>query len=245
MTKRFVLLPFWSVTLMAATTGTPAPPYGYWATYAAMTAVLVVLMVAIVIGLRRWSLKDALMDDSATGGPKPSVSRLIALLGFAVIISIYLGIGYSLVFRLLSGGEVGDLSGLGTFLMGAAALFTPYLANQIKGAVVGVANAQAGDSSTAGLVTSISPKTTTSGGPRMLSVSGSALGQVQSAVCTLENGSEAPVTSANVNVLNTGAVQVTVTMPAPAVAGTPYISTLTLLTNSGQRIPAGQFTVTA
>jgi hypothetical protein len=69
------------------------------------------------------------------------------------------------------------------------------------------------------------------------------LAQVQSAICTVENGSETLIAPAKVNVLNSGAVQVTVTMPAPATAGAPYSSSLTLVTNSGRRIPAGQFTV--
>jgi hypothetical protein len=180
------------------------------------------------------------MDDSAIGGAKPSISRLIALLGFAVIISIYLGIGYSVVFRLLSGSSVGDLSGLGTFLLGAAALFTPYLANQVKSAVVGVASAQAGTVSVAApSVTSLSPVVPSSG-PQVIIVTGTGFAQIQSAVCTRQDGGEI---SANVNVLTAGAVQVTVTLPAPTTAGTRYSSTLTLLTSTGQRIVAGQFTV--
>jgi hypothetical protein len=214
-------------------------------TYGAMAVVLVVFIIAILVGLRKWSLSEALMDDSGSGGPKPSISRLIALMGFAVLISIYLGIGYSVIFRLLSGGAVGDLTGLGSFLLGAAALFTPYLANQIKSAAIGVASAQAGASTpSSASITSISPKTIAGGGPEILTASGNGLAQVQSAICTLENGSESPVPSANVNVLNAGAVQVNVTMPAPLAAGKPYSSTLTFVTNSGQRIAAGQYTVT-
>jgi hypothetical protein len=228
-----------------AVAGSPAPSYGFWMTYGAMTAVLIFFIIGMLIGLHKWSLRDALMDDSASGGPKPSISRLIALMGFAVLISIYLGIGYSVIFRLLSGGTVGDLSGLGSFLLGAAALFAPYLANQIKGAAIGVANAQAAASaSSSGSVTSISPKSVPGGGPQMLTASGIGLAQVQSALCTLENGSESPIASASVNVLNAGAVQVSVTMPAPTMAGTPYSSMLTLVTNTGQRIVAGQYTVT-
>jgi len=125
----------------APAAGPSAPAYVFWAVYGATTVVLVIWLLAILLGLRHWSLKQALMDDSAIGGSKPSTSRLIALLGFTVIISIYLGIGYSVMYRLLSGSAVGDLSGLGTFLLGAAALFAPYLANQVKSAVVSFANA--------------------------------------------------------------------------------------------------------
>ncbi len=234
----------------AAGAGSSAPSYGFWVTYGAMTAVLVIFIVVIVVSLKNWSLKDALMDDSANGGPKPSISRLIALLGFVVIISIYLGIGYSVIFRLLSGGAVGDLTGLGTFLVGAAALFTPYLANQIKSAAIGIANAQsaapssAASSAPTATVTSISPNVVHGGAPQVLTATGAGLTTVQSAVCTLENGSESPIAPANVNVLNAGAVQVNVTMPMPVTAGKAYSSTLTLVTNGGQRVIAGQFSVT-
>jgi hypothetical protein len=76
-----------------------------------------------------------------------------------------------------------------------------------------------------------------------MSLTGSGLTQVQSAICTLESGNESPIPPANVNVLNAGAVEVTVTMSAPQVSTTPYQSTLTLMTNIGQRISAGIFTV--
>lgn len=109
-------------------------------TYGAMGLVLTALLLGILRGLRGWSLSDALSEDSGNGVLKASVSRLIALLGFAVIICIYLGTGCGVIFRLLAGGDIANLSGLGSFLVGAAALFTPYIANQIKGAVVGVVN---------------------------------------------------------------------------------------------------------
>ena len=117
-----------------------APQKGFYVTYGAMGIVLIAFLLAILRGLRGWSLSDALSEDSGNGVLKPSVSRLIALLGFAVILCIYLGTGCGVIFRLLAGGNIADLSGLGTFLVGAAALFTPYIANQIKGAVIGVVN---------------------------------------------------------------------------------------------------------
>jgi len=243
------LIAGWAVPAFAdAASSSPPPPassaptYGYWSAYGAMTGVLIIFFIATLIGLRQWPLKNALMDDSAVGGPKPSISRLIALLGFAVIISIYLGIGYSVVFRLLSGSAVGDLSGLGTFLVGAAALFTPYLANQVKSAVVGVANPQGG--TTPPSVVSLSPSAVTNGAPQIIIVKGTGLTEIQSAVSTRQDGTEIPIDAADINVLNDGALQATVTMPAPRPAGTTYSSTLTLITGGGQRITPGlPFTV--
>lgn len=217
-----------------------APSYGFWVTYGAMGLLLMVIMLAILRGLRGWSLNDALSEDMRNGVFKASVSGLIALLGFAVIICIYLGTGCSIICRLLGGGGTTDLNGLGTILVGAAALFTPYLANQIKSAVIGVANGPASTTpSTTATVTSLSPRTISGAVVQEVSMTGSSLSQVQSAVCTLENGGESSISVANVNVLNSGAVEVTVTMPAPQVPGSPYQSTFTLVTNSGQRVVLG------
>jgi hypothetical protein len=222
-----------------------APPsYGFFVTYITMGVVLFALMIVIIKGLRNWSLGDALTEDMGNGVFKPSISRLIALLGFAVIICIYLGTGCSVIYRILSGGDITDLSGLGTFLVSAAALFTPYLANQIKSAVIGVVNGPSQSSpGAAPMVTAFSPMVVSSGVPQQITVTGSNLTQIQSAICTLQNGSEAPISSSSVNVLNGGAVEVTVTMPPPQPAQTPYQSTLSLLTNTSQRISCGSYTV--
>jgi hypothetical protein len=221
-----------------------AENYGFWVTYGTMGALLFAILIAIVRGLKGWSLNDALSEDTGNGVFKASISRLIALLGFAVIICIYLGTGCGVIYRILGGGGVQDLSGLGTFLAGSAALFAPYLANQIKSAVIGVANGPTG-STPGGLpsVSSLSPNTISGGAAEKLTVTGSNLDQAQSAICTFQDGSESPIPAANVNILNAGAVELTVTMPAPKIVGSPYQSTFTLLTSGGQRISAGVCTI--
>jgi hypothetical protein len=97
-----------------ASSPTAAPSYGFWVTYAAMGFVLLTLTLMIIRGTRDWSLKEALSEDVGNAVFKASISRFIALLGFAVIISIYLGTGSSVIYRILGGGTVGDLTGLGT-----------------------------------------------------------------------------------------------------------------------------------
>jgi hypothetical protein len=221
-----------------------APRKGYYVTYIAMGFALITSILAILRALRKWSLAEALTEDTGNGVFKASISRLIALLGFVVIICIYLGTGCSVIYRILGGGSIGDLGGLGTFLVGAAALFTPYLANQIKGAVIGVANGPTGSSqATAPVITAFSPKGVQSGTPQVINITGSNLTQIQSAICTDQDGSEVPITSSSVNVQNAGAVQITVTMLAVRPAGSTYQSVLTLVTDTNQRIHAGTFTV--
>lgn len=217
----------------------PAPWWGFWVTYTAMGTLLIILSLAILRGLKGWSLSEALSEDG-----KASISRLLALLGFSVIISIYLGTGCGVIFRILGGGAVTDLGSLGTFLAGGAALFTPYIANQIKGAVNGVVNGPSSPGTTAAsMVTAFSPKGIQSGNPQKISVTGANLLPIQGATYTSENGAESQLPTANVNVLNGGAVELTMTMASPQTPGTPYPSTLVLLTKDGQRIPVGSFMV--
>lgn len=90
----------------------------------------------------KWSLGDALAEESSEQ-PKiivdrksvimvPSVSRLIALIGLLVIIVLILEIGYAAAWHLFVCGTVPDLSGIKGFLVAMAALFTPYIVNQIR-----------------------------------------------------------------------------------------------------------------
>jgi hypothetical protein len=216
-----------------------APTYGFWVTYSAMGVMLILLTFVILRGLKNWSLSEALSEDG-----KASISRLLALLGFSVIISIYLGTGCGVIFRILDGGAVTDLGSLGTFLVGGAAIFTPYIANQIKGAVTGVASAQNSSSgAVAATATAFSPKVVQGGTAQKISVSGSNLQQAQGAIYTSQSGAESQLPAANVHVLNGGAIELMLTMDPPKVVGTPYQSTLTLLTKDGQRIPVGSLTV--
>jgi hypothetical protein len=115
-----------------------------------ITWVLLVLAVAIMTGLivawatGSWSLGTALSEEAAV---QPqlirslddvimvgSTSRLIALVGLMGILVMVLGIGYSIIWNLFVAGRSPDLSSVKSFLFGAASLFAPYLANQVRAA---------------------------------------------------------------------------------------------------------------
>ncbi len=91
----------------------------------------------------KWSFGDALSEESVYQ-PKEitkksdvitfaSTSRLIALLGLIGILGVVVGVGYSIMWNLYIYGTVPDLREVRSFLLGAATLFAPYLANQISG----------------------------------------------------------------------------------------------------------------
>ena len=89
--------------------------------------------------------------------------------------------------------------------MGGAALFTPYIANQIKGAVTGVVNGPVAPSGGPSVsATAFSPKTVQSGVPQKINVNGINLAQIQGAIYTLQGGAEHPLAATNINVLNSG-----------------------------------------
>jgi hypothetical protein len=107
-------------------------------------AVLIVVASLIVASARgKWSLADALSEESsvqpAAHAAKKDInmvassSRLIALVGLLGILTLVLGVGYAIIWRLFVFGAVPDLSQVRNFLFGAACLFAPYLANQLSG----------------------------------------------------------------------------------------------------------------
>jgi hypothetical protein len=115
-----------------------------------ITGTLVLLGLVLIIALKhasdegKWSLGTALSEEAAVqpqqiSGPADiillgSTSRLIALVGLLGILVIVLGIGYSIVWNLFVAGKSPDLSSVKSFLFGAASLFAPYLANQVRAA---------------------------------------------------------------------------------------------------------------
>ncbi len=115
-----------------------------------ITIALLVIGGAILLGLivawanGSWSLGTALSEEAAVQ-PKEvssladvimvgSTSRLIALVGLLGILTIVLGVGYSVVWNLFVAGKSPDLAYVKSFLFGAASLFAPYLANQVRAA---------------------------------------------------------------------------------------------------------------
>ena len=114
----------------------PAPEKIVWFIFGMMTFLLAGSMLGISKVLRHdrdWSFADAV---SAADG-KASSSRLIAFLGFIVMITVILGIGYSSLWIFLQTGQLPSLTGATTFLAACAALFAPYMANQIGMAIGG------------------------------------------------------------------------------------------------------------
>lgn len=119
----------------------------------AAAAVAVAAVLAIVGVLRNnaptgrsrgWSLADALSEDVtfvAADGSKTTLlvassSRLIAMVGFVVLVCLFASLGVMLVFSFGATGRVpDDAEKLLKFLAGGAALFVPYLANQLRGAI--------------------------------------------------------------------------------------------------------------
>lgn len=122
----------------------------YGDVFRVVTGTLVILGLVLIIALQRasakgkWSLGTALSEEAAVqpqqiNGPADvilvgSTSRLIALAGLLGILVIVLGIGYSIIWNLFVTGKSPDLSYVKSFLFGAASLFAPYLANQVRAA---------------------------------------------------------------------------------------------------------------
>jgi hypothetical protein len=126
----------------------------YWVAFWVISGFLGLGLFGILISLRNsnWSIADALTEKSSdltesytitdpeTSQPKQvvkpvlvgSASRLIATIGTMVITAILLGVGYSMIWSLFTRGQIPALEGIGPYLLGAGALFTPYAFNQLK-----------------------------------------------------------------------------------------------------------------
>lgn len=117
----------------------------FWAITGLVTVLLGILFLGVIGTLRKspaWSLADALSEEAAgqpdplPAGQKPvmvaSSSRLIALSGLLVILSLYLGFGYAALWdHFFDQGHSFDIKSILGFLFGGATLFAPYLANQL------------------------------------------------------------------------------------------------------------------
>jgi hypothetical protein len=90
---------------------------------------------------RRWRLTDALSEDVAYSDEAghsvtlltASASRLIAVLGLIVILSMYIGLGLLTLHAFAVGKATPSaVETMLKFLAGGAGLFLPYLANQLR-----------------------------------------------------------------------------------------------------------------
>ncbi len=61
-----------------------------------------------------------------------SASRMIAMFGLLVLAVVLLGIGNAITWSLFVESKIPPLDGIGTYLLGGAALFAPYAFNQLK-----------------------------------------------------------------------------------------------------------------
>jgi len=116
----------------------------FWVLTVALSVLALAILTGLIIAWKQgtWSLGTALSEES---GVQPDVirvpadvimlgstSRLIALVGLLGILGIVLGVGYSIIWNLFVSGKVPDLTSVRSFLFGAATLFAPYLANQVR-----------------------------------------------------------------------------------------------------------------
>jgi hypothetical protein len=114
----------------------------------AILFILFLLIGIIALAKNHWSLGEALseseplMENNAVLRdannnlifPK-SASRLIAFIGLFCIITWIIGLSMPAFYRFAITGEFPDLSGVSTFILAQAGIFTPYIANKIAGAI--------------------------------------------------------------------------------------------------------------
>ena len=124
-----------------------ACPPPFWPVFWIVTLLLFLFLIVTFIALLRnkeWSVADAVSEEAS---PQPAVlpasregkpimvastSRLVALLGLLGILSMFIGVGYYILWSLFCKNAVPELWGVVRFFYGGAAMFAPYLVNQIR-----------------------------------------------------------------------------------------------------------------
>lgn len=124
-----------------------------WVWFFAMipSLMFIVFLVVMKKGLQKsnWSLRDALSEsepmkdqNGATiydknGNPvfARSSSRLLAFIGFFVIILWLVGFSVPTLYHYACTGNVPKLNEVSTFLLAQAGIFAPYIANKLAGAI--------------------------------------------------------------------------------------------------------------
>jgi len=146
--RSFIVRESSSKTACRAEEGAPQVK-AYWKIFTVMNRIVAALFIVLIVGLvvasfskRRWSLGDALSEESSMQ-PKEiesrdqvvmvaSSSRIIAVFGLAGVLALVIGVGYAIVWSLVVCGTTPDLGPIKAFLVGMAAVFAPYLANQLR-----------------------------------------------------------------------------------------------------------------
>lgn len=122
----------------------------FYRVFGATILIFILLLLIVVFMLkksdRNWDLGEALSEDvqddnklfldPATKMPVlvSSSSRLIALIGLSSILAINMGIAAVIFWGYFVNHEIPELSGIGWYLFGQAAIFAPYIANQARSA---------------------------------------------------------------------------------------------------------------
>jgi len=119
-------------------------PSVFWFTVVVVTVFLIVLLLSIIRGLvnsKEWSLADALSEEAdpqpmPAPGQKPvmvaSASRLIALLGLFVILALFLGVGYYIIWCLFTNSQLTVLKDVTSYFYAGIVLFAPYIVNKFS-----------------------------------------------------------------------------------------------------------------
>jgi len=230
-------------------TGGLTPTTLFWLIAGLMTVLYGVFLVGVWVNLhdpaKPWSLAGALSEDD-----KPSSSRLIAFAGLLVLMVIYIGVSYVVVWRLLNNQGLPDVNG---FLLTGLTLFAPYAANQFKALVLGAASggASPGTGSKPGAppagggtaaapsspkIFSVTPNTVSGGASTSLTVAGSGFDPKATIVVTTPTGPLTPVA-------NVTATQAQFPVLMPAAGATPYVAVVNL-TNPDGGHATGSFQVT-
>lgn len=73
-----------------------------------------------------------LLIEKAINQEDKSFSRLAGAIGSMGLSSLFIGVGYWVIYTLFSGGNLDELKGLGKYFLAGSALFVPYAFNQLK-----------------------------------------------------------------------------------------------------------------
>jgi hypothetical protein len=161
----------------------------------------------------KWSLGSALSEEAAVQPQQikskddvvmvGSTSRLIALVGLLGILVMVLGIGYSIIWNLFVAGRSPDLSSVKSFLFGAASLFAPYLANQVRAAFdQSPAPTPAPQDASALSITGVIPGSPQSGAAQPLTLTGKGFGTGLTVTLVNPAGTPAPPITIAPNQIN-------------------------------------------
>jgi len=126
---------------------TPIPPEAIVTLIFALAVVTIFLFITLswfLLGLarnREWSIADAVSEEAGDQpttlppGVKPimvaSSSRLIAVVGFLVLVAMSIGVGYGIIWSIFTGRPL-QIQGLLSYFYGMGTLFAPYAFNQLS-----------------------------------------------------------------------------------------------------------------